>query len=284
MATPAGVTVTSVLGAGAQGTVRLGTVDPAVLGILRGWSHGPVAVKTWDREEDGAAVAEESIRSINALPGTVLSELVISNIVMPLSVHPARPAVIIMPVGVALCNRDWRHVIAATAGLLESGTNVVHMDVKAANLMWHDGTVKFIDHEALCVAGKRVAGMPSYSPWDWRCWEDLATFPSVRSQNPSAYDNAYFSAYVKIEALLLKDCNGAVATMLWGALCTAVIMTTGIGDPRLSLELVSELDCPVASRMYTEMLALFGSSAIGAAATELGAWRAPLLPKTSTAA
>ena len=70
MATPAGVTVTSVLGAGSQGTVRLGTVDPAVLGILRGWSHGPVAVKTWDREEDGAAVAASGIVSSMSLPST----------------------------------------------------------------------------------------------------------------------------------------------------------------------------------------------------------------------
>lgn len=277
MSTPDGITTTSLLGTGAQGTVRLGIIEKNATGDTASWSAGPVAVKTWENKDDGAAVAAMSVGAIFALPGDALAALVADNIVMPLSVYTGVPAAIVMPVGVALSNRDWRHVIAVTDRLLQSGTNIVHMDVKAPNLMWHRGAVKFIDHEALCVAGVDVAGMPSYAPWDWRRWAAQTTPPPPqrRSDDPAAYDDAYFTAYDKIEALLRRDSDGAAATMMWGALCTAVTMTTGHGNPALTREMVETLQCPAATRMYDAMVNRFGASAIGAAATELGAWRTP---------
>jgi hypothetical protein len=265
-----GVTTTLVLGKGAQGTVRLGTVA----GQPGGWAAGPVAVKTWDSADDGAAVAADALRTIAALPAAAIESLVAENIVMPLAVKPGQPAYILMPVGTPLANRDWQHVIAATSRMLQSACNVVHMDVKAANLMWHDGTVKFIDHEALCVAGGPVAGLPSYSPWDWDRWS-----PPPAGANKV---DAYFTVYQQIESLLSGDADGPIAVMLWGALCTAITMTTGAGNPVLSKALVETLNCPTASSMYLQMMSRFRASAVGQAATKLNAWRRPVYGRTQT--
>ena len=253
------------LGSGAQGTVRTArVVSDNVVGPIGGtWAAGVVAVKTWDDTDAGHETGRESILSMQSIPGALMALLVSGNMVMPFKCVSGPVPAVVMPVGVRLSNRDWRHVLALVENMTEA-TAVVHMDVKAANMMWHKGAVKFIDHEALCVAGRAVAGLPSYAPYAWQDWvPNHIELPATRAHNPEQFNLAYAAAYDRIIDTVRQDRSSGLALMLWGALCTAVTMTTQVGNPTLTPELIEELDCPLATRMYMTMNAHFESSALG---------------------
>ena len=269
MSAPLGVTLETHIGHGSQGTVWLGRVE------IEGpeWMSGNVAIKTWDHPDNGAAIALDSVRALKALPSDALLALVDDELVMPVALCEGCPPVVIMPIGTDISNRDWRHVLAAVKRLADSPTNIVHLDVKAKNMMWHNGAVKFIDHEALCVAGKRASGLPSYAPWVWRRWGPDINIPQTRDENPEQYDDAYFTAYSSIQAEIGRDRDGGIATLLWGGLASALSMTTGVGDPVVTQRAVEQLQCPMAIRMWEMMVYHFKRSAVAAMGRKLNALR-----------
>lgn len=274
-AVPAGIDAGEIIGVGAAGTVRRGRITDVAMKLdAPAWAKNDVAIKTWEDLGCGAAVAAAAVAAIKAVPAAAMLKLVCDNTIMPAAVVEGTARAVIMPLGVAVSNRDWRHVLAAVEKLADSPTRVVHMDVKAANLMWHNGHVKFVDHDALFSAtGTQLPALPSYAPWIWRRWVPDMDVPATRNVNPEAYDDAYYTAYDLISTALSRDRDGVLAVMYWGALATAITMTTGHGNPFVSAAAVSDLECPMATRLFQKFTMHWENSAIATETDKLGAKR-----------
>jgi len=275
MSIPQGLAVEDIIGAGATGTVRRGRITGGhLMETAPAWAAANIAVKTWDNPEDGAAVAMGAIAAIKAIPAAHMAALIDADAIVPFAVIEGNTAAVIMPVGTPVSNRDWRHVLALAERLAESDTAVVHMDVKAANTVWHNGAVKFVDHDALFATNStHPPALPSYAPWIWRRWVQDMDVPATRHLDPEAYDDAYYTAYDRISTTLSRDRDGAMAVMYWGALSTAITMTTGDGNPIITAAAVHGLGCPMATRIWERMNAHWETSTIAAEIDRLGAWR-----------
>jgi hypothetical protein len=275
MSIPQGLAVEDIIGAGATGTVRRGRITGG--GLIKtapAWAAADIAVKTWDNPEDGAAVAACAVAAIKAIPTAHMAALIDADVVMPVAVVEGNAAAFIMPVGTPVSNRDWRHVLALVERIAGSGTDVAHMDVKAANTVWHNGVVKFVDHDALYAeSSTQLPALPSYAPWIWRRWVPDMHVPATRHLDPEAYDDAYYTAYDLIATTLSRDRDGVLALMYWGALATAITMTTGDGNPVVTAAAVHGLGCTMATRLWKHMVTHWGNSIIAAEVDRLGAGR-----------
>ena len=260
-----GVSVSEELGRGAHGTVQKGRLLHCGDNIPS-WALPPtnVAVKQWERSANGIWYGQQSIEVIDNL-GDTLARLVKDDLVVPVMVLTRQPPSLIMPIGVLVKNSDWPHVVALVDAISRHPDHVVHLDVKAANMVWHNGIVKFIDHEALCVGGETASGLPSYAPWSWDRWTNVDDFKDT--------DDQYFSTYEDIITTLEQDRPSALATMIYGGLATAITMVTGDGDPDVNSAAVENLGWESATRLYARGKQLWDDSAPKVKADALGASR-----------